>query len=150
MEQSAKPAAPTVRVVAAAVTLLLLGAVGGVQAGRAGASFMRDLEIKQPALAEIAPWIDDPRTPRLARRVFVVIVDGLRSDHSYQLPFLDELRRRGIDLEAQSHYPSWSRPNYVSILTGVRPEASGVRTRSEEHTSELQSLAYLVCRLLLE
>src|SRR3989441_7898772 len=25
-----------------------------------------------------------------------------------------------------------------------------VRTRSEEHTSELQSLAYLVCRLLLE
>src|SRR2546425_5593132 len=26
----------------------------------------------------------------------------------------------------------------------------GRRTRSEEHTSELQSLAYLVCRLLLE
>src|SRR2546425_9577243 len=28
------------------------------------------------------------------------------------------------------------------------PESAGVR--SEEHTSELQSLAYLVCRLLLE
>src|SRR2546425_2251153 len=27
---------------------------------------------------------------------------------------------------------------------------SGWRARSEEHTSELQSLAYLVCRLLLE
>src|SRR2546425_6873247 len=27
---------------------------------------------------------------------------------------------------------------------------SRVRPRSEEHTSELQSLAYLVCRLLLE
>src|SRR5712672_4491181 len=27
---------------------------------------------------------------------------------------------------------------------------SGRRCRSEEHTSELQSLAYLVCRLLLE
>src|SRR2546425_6757195 len=26
----------------------------------------------------------------------------------------------------------------------------GLRERSEEHTSELQSLAYLVCRLLLE
>src|SRR2546425_8229028 len=26
----------------------------------------------------------------------------------------------------------------------------GVEARSEEHTSELQSLAYLVCRLLLE
>src|SRR2546423_14908764 len=28
--------------------------------------------------------------------------------------------------------------------------AAWVYTRSEEHTSELQSLAYLVCRLLLE
>src|SRR2546425_7048899 len=28
--------------------------------------------------------------------------------------------------------------------------SSVVTTRSEEHTSELQSLAYLVCRLLLE
>jgi len=128
MEAAAKPSAPTARVVAAAVALLLLGSIGGIQAGRAGASFMRDLEIKQPALADITPWTDDPQTPRLARRVFLVIVDGLRSDHSYQLPFLDDLRRRGLDLEAQSHYPSWSRPNYVSILTGVPPIASGVRT----------------------
>src|SRR2546425_8926056 len=29
-------------------------------------------------------------------------------------------------------------------------EPVGVEVRSEEHTSELQSLAYLVCRLLLE
>src|SRR2546425_7095024 len=32
---------------------------------------------------------------------------------------------------------------------GLRP-GSHDRARSEEHTSELQSLAYLVCRLLLE
>src|SRR2546425_6750689 len=32
--------------------------------------------------------------------------------------------------------------------TGDRPPPRGAR--SEEHTSELQSLAYLVCRLLLE
>src|SRR2546425_11640326 len=40
------------------------------------------------------------------------------------------------------------------IVTGARttePPALGeLRRRSEEHTSELQSLAYLVCRLLLE
>src|SRR2546425_5707689 len=30
------------------------------------------------------------------------------------------------------------------------PVAPGENRRSEEHTSELQSLAYLVCRLLLE
>src|SRR6266545_5919944 len=31
-----------------------------------------------------------------------------------------------------------------------RPAPGSLRVRSEEHTSELQSLAYLVCRLLLE
>src|SRR3712207_8703907 len=34
-------------------------------------------------------------------------------------------------------------------LRGLRPHRLG-RTRSEEHTSELQSRQYLVCRLLLE
>src|SRR5687767_15495430 len=33
---------------------------------------------------------------------------------------------------------------------GARGRTARVRGRSEEHTSELQSLAYLVCRLLLE
>src|SRR2546425_4895949 len=35
-------------------------------------------------------------------------------------------------------------------LSPADAEAILVRQRSEEHTSELQSLAYLVCRLLLE
>src|SRR3712207_8067830 len=38
------------------------------------------------------------------------------------------------------------------VERGLRQEARGVqrRERSEEHTSELQSRQYLVCRLLLE
>src|SRR2546423_14102921 len=37
------------------------------------------------------------------------------------------------------------------LRPGVRvPPGAGPVGRSEEHTSELQSLAYLVCRLLLE
>src|SRR5687767_15247243 len=35
-------------------------------------------------------------------------------------------------------------------LTQAAKMGADVATRSEEHTSELQSLAYLVCRLLLE
>src|SRR2546423_8946690 len=44
----------------------------------------------------------------------------------------------------------------VDVVEEERPLGAGlehlpgVRRRSEEHTSELQSLAYLVCRLLLE
>ena len=90
----------TRHVVAAALTLLIVGTLGAVQAAMAGGSFMHDLEQVQPALARIDPVIGDPHTPRLARRVFLVIVDGLRLDKSYQLPFLDELRRRGVDGEA--------------------------------------------------
>ena len=67
-------------------------------------------------------------------------IDGLRFDKSYELPFLDELRRRGVDTWAQSHYPTWSRPNYVSILTGVPPRASGVRTNHHSTPVELDSL----------
>jgi hypothetical protein len=132
--------APTRQVVAAALTLLVLGAVGAVQAGLAGASFMFDLEQVEPALARRPPAIQDPATPRLARRVFLVVIDGLGLDRSYQLPFLDELRRRGVDGEASSHYPTWSRPNYVAILTGVPPHASGVRTNHHDTPVLLDSL----------
>jgi hypothetical protein len=128
------------RVVIAAIVISALGAIGAVKAGLAGADFMYDLEQVQPALAKTAPVLPDPHTPRLARRVFLVIVDGLRLDKSYELPFLDELRRRGVDTEAQSHYPTWSRPNYVSILTGVPPVASGVRTNHHSTPVELDSL----------
>src|SRR5205823_12870713 len=41
-------------------------------------------------------------------------------------------------------------PPIVSDFARALHERHGVRLRSEEHTSELQSLAYLVCRLLLE
>src|SRR3712207_7634832 len=47
-----------------------------------------------------------------------------------------------------AHISGKMRMNYIRILPGdkVKVELS----RSEEHTSELQSRQYLVCRLLLE
>src|SRR2546425_3869561 len=49
----------------------------------------------------------------------------------------------------------WIRRSSYRVSTRRVPDASGgpskfPANRSEEHTSELQSLAYLVCRLLLE
>src|SRR6185437_17115042 len=41
-------------------------------------------------------------------------------------------------------------PRQPILVPAVGPRASMIVRRSEEHTSELQSLAYLVCRLLLE
>src|SRR5437016_6497142 len=45
---------------------------------------------------------------------------------------------------------SYSVPSCVSELQSLSAARSGAAKRSEEHTSELQSLTNLVCRLLLE
>src|SRR2546425_6269809 len=56
--------------------------------------------------------------------------------------------------EARERLPgSRVRPGGRPVFPGAavsRDGAAGGAARSEEHTSELQSLAYLVCRLLLE
>src|SRR5436853_5281519 len=47
--------------------------------------------------------------------------------------------------------PRRVRPSKATVDAGpLPPGAVGDRPRSEEHTSELQSLRHLVCRLLLE
>src|SRR2546425_3792490 len=69
----------------------------------------------------------------------------------------------GDFVEAMEHYmfAGWlqSCPLQQILQTRTRESAgahcsflqrTGLKPRSEEHTSELQSLAYLVCRLLLE
>src|SRR5207253_5081981 len=68
---------------------------------------------------------------REVQRVAVLVVTG---DRGLAGPFNGQVLRRAFDLErrerAEGHEIVW--------------------TRSEEHTSELQSRGHLVCRLLLE
>src|SRR5687767_15959993 len=55
---------------------------------------------------------------------------------------------RGIIYDRNDQIIAENVPGYsVAMLS---PAGDSLRARSEEHTSELQSLAYLVCRLLLE
>src|SRR2546425_86051 len=56
---------------------------------------------------------------------------------------------RGIDATAPADKTSIGDLKWFEVFKDEEPQ-NLVRTRSEEHTSELQSLAYLVCRLLLE
>src|SRR2546425_6977078 len=53
------------------------------------------------------------------------------------------------DRDIASAYDVFAKPTRKSPARMARMIASR-SSRSEEHTSELQSLAYLVCRLLLE
>src|SRR2546425_1703917 len=60
-------------------------------------------------------------------------------------------RRTGVSLTPMVRMLVTSAPNQCVKLIMSGPAIPGKRyLRSEEHTSELQSLAYLVCRLLLE
>src|SRR2546425_650801 len=84
--------------------------------------------------------------------------------HNLLAAFVDNHLSHGNSLQLDPNAISWPRAmglndralRQVTLQSGRRTqfvitEASEVMAiRSEEHTSELQSLAYLVCRLLLE
>ncbi len=124
------------------VTALVLALIAGLSAWRVSVlalGFNDELAIEQPAIARTPPTIVDPRTPRLSQRVVLVIVDGLRLDHSHH-PGFDAVRARGIDGVATSHYPTWSRPNYITLMTGVAPTASGVRVNRVRKPMRIDSI----------
>src|SRR3712207_6997708 len=68
------------------------------------------------------------------------------------LPLTTAIRGTSPDSPAQSaNARTWSdETTGKSVSPGRPPPPSAKKTRSEEHTSELQSRQYLVCRLLLE
>src|SRR2546425_6769600 len=69
-----------------------------------------------------------------------------RPPRSTLFPYTTLFRSRSSAEPNVSIFPQHARPIRSSRAGAHQPRG----TRSEEHTSELQSLAYLVCRLLLE
>src|SRR3712207_8619423 len=89
--------------------------------------------IRRPPRSTLFPYttlfrsrLGDPGVPR-------VLGDPVRADR---------LHRRGADAAAADRPAGRRAVHPRDVLAG--------RLRSEEHTSELQSRQYLVCRLLLE
>src|SRR5437016_7644875 len=80
----------------------------------------------------------------------------------YTTLFRSEPRRRGRAVHRQHHQPRPVGGDVPAVPAELRVPCRGLQTRadareqrhvfvrSEEHTSELQSLTNLVCRLLLE
>src|SRR3712207_7346492 len=86
------------------------------------------------------------RPPRSTLFPYTTLFRSLRPDQRRRLDQLERHRGRGLVLLAVQ----------VEVLDGLGlrlvavPDGEVVVERSEEHTSELQSRQYLVCRLLLE
>src|SRR3712207_7076998 len=90
--------------------------------------------IRRPPRSTLFPYTTLFRSGALRRA-------GPAQDQEDQVRLHD--RRRGADLAAGANRPPV--PRAPAPAPGRDPAA-----RSEEHTSELQSRQYLVCRLLLE
>src|SRR5438093_8474251 len=70
-----------------------------------------------------------------------------RPPRSTLFPYTTLFRSRRRPRQA---YRSYSRSARAGVICGRTRRCSSSLSRSEEHTSELQSLTNLVCRLLLE
>jgi hypothetical protein len=125
--------------VVAAAFLVAMGGAVARRAIEAADSFRPGLNQPAPGLAETSPPLGHA-PGRSSRRVVLVIIDGLRLRSSYRVPRLDALRGRGVDVVARSHYPTYSRPNHVAILTSVPPARSGVRNNAFAWPVALDSL----------
>src|SRR5205814_6891571 len=78
--------------------------------------------------------------------VNVLAARTLRTASANGVPRVTSSRTRSTSMNAAC-------PSFACQAAGSYPRARNTRTpptRSEEHTSELQSLRHLVCRLLLE
>src|SRR2546425_7259231 len=95
----------------------------------------------------------------MAEKERILVVDDEPSIRKYLQTLLEvdgyTVETVSSGKEALERVGAGDRPDFV-ILDVLMPELNGLESlrqmmqRSEEHTSELQSLAYLVCRLLLE
>src|SRR2546425_6111974 len=78
-------------------------------------------------------------------RLEVLVCDGLSDDGTREIVTGYAARHSFIRLVDNPR-----RITPCAMNAGIKEARGDVIMRSEEHTSELQSLAYLVCRLLLE
>src|ERR1017187_9885698 len=95
----------------------------------------------------------DPRV-RSTSPLGLLLFLGLRQhadQGAFRLDEIDELRHRGDGdpLVARLVASAHAQVNLDGRTGGDFPRVIAGRLRSEEHTSELQSPMYLVCRLLL-
>jgi len=92
-----------------------------------GRAYWRALDRSESPLDGFAAR-PEPRPPRLARRVVLLILDGLRVDQAREMTTLGRLRAGGAERILLARFPSTSIPQYYAALSGIDPEISGART----------------------
>src|SRR5262245_22445017 len=94
---------------------------------------------------DLTAELEDLATLETQRRRLLPEIEGLKRDQNAAGDEVARAKRQGLDA-AKIQEASRQRAQQIKQLS---VELDSVE-RSEEHTSELQSLRHLVCRLLLE
>src|SRR5258707_4133891 len=85
------------------------------------------------------------RPPRSTLFPYTTLFRSIKGKAAYMSPE----QVKGLELDRRTDVFALGTLLYL-MTTGKHPFRGAKRMRSEEHTSELQSRQYLVCRLLLE
>src|SRR5574340_651185 len=67
----------------------------------------------------VRPDLEEPVPNATARRVVLVVIDGLRDDTSRLMPSISALRARGADVALTVPQPSLSFPTWTTIVSGA-------------------------------
>ncbi|MEW5932570.1 MAG: alkaline phosphatase family protein [Bacillota bacterium] len=118
------------------VPLLLMGTSVGAAVVALG--LQADLDAYRPV--DVGPLDGGEGSARLARRVLVVVVDGLRVDMSRQMPFVESLRGRGAWTVLTTGQPSFSKPGYAVLSTGTWQEYHGVTMNSHSGHVDVETI----------
>src|SRR2546425_4394424 len=100
------------------------------------------LQLERPPRGPFVVKLGDSDAVEVGEQVFVVGAP-LGVSHTLTVGYISGRRK------PNATFSGMSRAEYFQTDAAVNQGNSGGPMRSEEHTSELQSLAYLVCRLLL-
>ncbi len=107
------------------LVLIILAGLGYLAQKLAVMGWDSVVEYRTPYLTHLPPG---SAAEPLARRVVLVVVDGLRLDASREMAALNGLRQRGADFSLRVGQPSLSYPSWTVIVSGAWQEISGVTT----------------------
>ena len=71
------------------------------------------------------PPLTEVRSRPLTSQVVLVVVDGLRYDTSFQMPYVNSLRQQGAQARLVSRPPSNPQTAWTTLISGAGPETNG-------------------------
>src|SRR3989454_255440 len=124
------------------------------KADRPYASFYLSFTSSQRDIPQLTDWLTRNLQPQLTTLAGVQRVDVVGGRPIAMRVWIDPERLAALNLAPGDVWAALQRNNYLAAVGQTKSDLVQVsllaNTRSEEHTSELQSPCNIVCRLLLE